>query len=346
MTKQSISNYFENFSIGTLFHCPTPRVLTDADRVAYIALTGDRSPLYCTTDGLIHPLIVFHTVLGQTVRQISLNAVANLGYAELRWHHPVFVGDQIRTEAEIVGLKENSNRRSGIAYVRTTGYNQNNDPVLSYARWVMVRKKVEAETEYLSSPLIPDLAPSVLPNELERTAKSRPTTENSGGIHFFDDYKTGDRIDHEDGMTINHSDHMIFTRLYQNSARVHFDAIATDGTPLVYGGIPISVGYAQAFNGLENRLGIRAINGGAHANPVHAGDTLYSLSHVLETKELDTQTGALRLRLIVVKNKKPTADFLPKKADQETGKERYDPGVVLDLDYWELMGRRKPGDPT
>lgn len=346
MRKKSIENYFEDFSIGTLFRCPTPRVLTDADRVAYIALTGDRSPLYCNAAGLVHPLIVFHTVLGQTVRQISLNAVANLGYAELRWRLPVVVGDEIRTEAEIVGLKENSNRRSGIAYIRTTGYNQHHRPVLSYTRWVMVQKREEQETPYLSAPVIPRHGPSVLPDDLDRAGIQPMATETSGGLFWFDDYTKGEWIDHEDGMTINRSDHMTFTRLYQNSARVHFDAIATDGTPLVYGGLPVSIGYAQAYNGLENRLGIRAINGGVHANPVHAGDTLYSLTQILETTALDAQIGALRLRLIVLKNKRPNEDFQPKRLDQKTGKERYDPDVVLDLDYWELMDRRTPDAST
>src|SRR5437867_6146292 len=101
MNKGSVQNYFEDFEIGQTFDCPTPRVLTNADRVAYIAFTGDRTPRFCNAKGLIHPLIVFHTALGQTVRQISLNALANLGYAEMIWGAAVSIGDEIRTRAKI-----------------------------------------------------------------------------------------------------------------------------------------------------------------------------------------------------------------------------------------------------
>ena len=91
---------------------------------------------------------------------------------------------------------------------------------------------------------------------------------------------------------------MMFTRLFQNSCEGALrQAIATDGKPLVYGGFPISHGYAQAFNGFENRIGIAAINGGTHANPVYTGDTLYSFTDVLETQKLTDDVGALRLRL-------------------------------------------------
>ena len=122
--KGSIQNFFEDFQVGQVIKCPTPRVLTDADRVAYISFTGDRTPRFCNSNDLIHPLIVFHTVLGQTVRQISLNAKANLGYAEMVWRKPVHVGDQISTTAQIIGLKENSSLKTGVVYVRTIGVNQ------------------------------------------------------------------------------------------------------------------------------------------------------------------------------------------------------------------------------
>jgi len=330
-------NFFEDFIVGTVFRCPTPRLLTDADRVAYIALTGDRSPLYCNADGIVHPLTVFHTVLGQTVRQISLNAIANLGYAALVWPKEVHTGDVITTEAEVIGLKENSNGQSGICYVRTTGRNQHGETVLSYVRWVMVRKRGTRETPFRSSPVIPAPAREVQPEDLPTPARSTLSERETGGARYFGDYRAGERIDHIDGMTINDSDHMMFTRLYQNSARVHFDAIVTGGTPLVYGGLPVSIGYAQSFNGLENRLGICAINGGTHSNPVHSGDTLYTITEVLASEKRGPDYGALRLRMVVTKNERPGDGFTIMIADKETGRQRHHPAVVLDLDYWDQM---------
>ena len=339
MNKGSIQNFFEDFSIGQSFDCPTPRVLTNADRVAYLSFTGDRTPRFCNAKGLIHPLIVFHTVLGQTVRQISLNAQANLGYAELVWGAAVSIGDEIRTRAQIVGLKENSNKKSGIVYVKTRATNQWGECVLEYFRWVMVRKNREDATTFLRAPVVPTLATAVPPERLPRHSPDQCCPKATGGRFFFDDYDAGERIFHIDGTTINASDHVSFTRLYQNTARVHFDAMLTNGKPLVYGGLVISLGYAQTFNGLENRMGIAAVNGGTHANPVHTGDTLFSFTDVLEKQELTERLGALRLRLVVVKNEHPddTEGFELKQS--AGGKQAYRESVVLDLDYWEPMIR-------
>ncbi len=138
--KGSIQNFFEDFQPGQTFDCPTPQVLTNTDRVAYITFTGDRTPRFCDTHNRAHPLIVFHTVMGQTVRQISLNAVANLGYAEMFWQQPVHTGDTIHTIVTVIGLKENRNRKSGIVYVKTTGKDRWNETVPEYVRWVMVKR--------------------------------------------------------------------------------------------------------------------------------------------------------------------------------------------------------------
>ncbi len=340
--KGSVNNFFEDFSIGQEFDCPTPRILTHADRVAYIAFTGDRTPRFCDSQGLVHPLIVLHTVLGQTVRQISLNAQANLGYAEMVWGTPVCVGDEIRTHARVIGLKENSNQKSGIVYVKTIGKNQRDQIVLEYTRWVMVKKNRESATSYLHEPAAPILASSVAVDKLSLHSLDPWNPAATGGRFYFNDYVVGERVFHMDGMTVNSSDHMSFTRLYQNSARVHFDTLLTSGTPLVYGGLPMSVGYAQAFNGIENRLGIAAVNSGSHAHPVYAGDTLYSFTEVLERADCSATYGALRLRLVVLKNESPRPDsaFAVKTVDIQSNRETYHPNVVLDLDYWELVAKK------
>lgn len=339
MNKGSVQNFFEDFFVGQSFDCPTPRVLTNADRVAYIAFTGDRTPRFCNARGLIHPLIVFHTALGQTVRQISLNAQANLGYAEMIWGTAVSIGDEIRTKAQIVGLKENSNKKTGIVYVKTTASNQWGETVLEYYRWVMVRKNREDVTAFLSAPVVPTLATAVTPDRLPKHSPDPYCPKATGGRFFFDEYEIGERIFHIDGTTVNASDHMSFTRLYQNTARVHFDGILTAGKPLVYGGLALSLGYAQAFNGLENRIGIAAANGGTHANPVHSGDTLFSFTDVLEKADISDRLGALRLRLVVVKNESPDALKTFEVKQTVEGKQVYNEHVVMDLDYWEPMVR-------
>src|SRR5262249_62187775 len=99
----------------------------------------------------------------------------------------------------------------------------------------------------------------------------------------------GERIHHLAGMTLDEADHTQATRLYQNTAKVHFDLHQMKesrfGRRLVYGGHVISVCYALAGNGLENVLAMAAWNSGTHANPTFAGDTLYAGNDVLHPQE-------------------------------------------------------------
>jgi 2-methylfumaryl-CoA hydratase len=332
-------NFFEDFEVGQHIACPTPRQITSGEVASYIALTGDRTPRYCGSAGRVHPLIVFHTVMGQTVRHISLNARANLGYAGMTFRRPVRLGATLSTSVEIIGLKENSNKKTGIVWVKTTGRDDDGERVLDYVRWVMVKKRGEAATRWLDEPVVPELPAAVAPTELKLDKSGEPPQRTVTGADWhFEDYAVGERVFHHDGQTVNPSDHMAFTRLFQNSAKVHFDALLTGGKPLVYGGYPMSLGYAQAFNGFENRMGIAAINGGAHSNPVYAGDTLYAFTEVVDAAELDTRYGALRCHLYVVKNENPVETGGGFQVNGEDGK--YHPSVVLDLDFWEIVPRR------
>ena len=153
-SKTNLGNFFEDFSVGQVLQHATPRTLTVGDAALYMGALrlalrgavlrgvrqGDRLPRTAPLDDLL----VFHTVFGKTVPDISLNAVANLGYAECRFLAPVYPGDTLSAASEVIGLRENSNRDSGVVYVRTTGRNQAGEPVLEYVRWVMVRKRDNA----------------------------------------------------------------------------------------------------------------------------------------------------------------------------------------------------------
>ena len=164
-------------------------------------------------------------------------------------------------------------------------------------------------------------------------------TKNTSGQYFWEDYQAGERINHVAGMTINPADHTMATRLYQNNARLHFDEhlmhTSSFGQRLVYGGVVISICRALSFEGLENAVSILAINAGTHTNPSFAGDTIYCATEVLDAWSLPNKGfGALRLRMVGIKNMSPTeiGEF---KTDQG-----YHPNVVLDLDYTVAMPRR------
>ena len=80
-------------------------------------------------------------VFGKSVPDISLNAVANLGYADLRFGAPVYPGDTVRAESTVLGRRESQRGDSGVVWVRTAGFNQDGAEVLSYVRWVLVNKR-------------------------------------------------------------------------------------------------------------------------------------------------------------------------------------------------------------
>jgi len=172
----------------------------------------------------------------------------------------------------------------------------------------------------------------------------------AGSPYRFGDYKVGDKIDHLAGITVEDAEHMIATRLYQNTARIHFDHFTASkgrfGRRLIYGGHAISLARALSFNGMGNAFHVTAINGGRHVAPLFAGLTVFAWSEVLAVAELPgrTDVGALRLRTIATKDK-PCADFplrlAPGAAEggaRGTGDD-YDPAVILELDYWVLLPR-------
>jgi 2-methylfumaryl-CoA hydratase len=212
--------------------------------------------------------------------------------------------------------------------------------VLSFVRWVMVRKRDAAASSATAGAYAP---PPHVPPELVGAACPPINVAAydfglAGSPFRWGDYEVGERIDHVDGMTVEEAEHQIATRLYQNAAKVHFnqhsEADGKFGRRLIYGGHVISLARALSFNGLANAFHVAAINSGRHVAPMFAGDTLYAWSEVLARAALPGRedVGALRLRLIGAKNR-VCADF-PGRVG-----EAYDPSVVLDLDYWAVVPR-------
>jgi len=349
MSKSNPGNFFEDFRLGEVIQHATPRTITVGDVALYGALYGPRFAVQSSDEfarGLGYPrapvddLLVFHVVFGKTVPDISLNAVANLGYADCRFLKPVYPGDTLTASSEVIGLKENSSRKTGTVYVRSRGRNQNRQDVLEYVRWVMVRKRDE------TAPPPPEAVPA-LPDAVEAATLGGACPilnmgaydpALSGSAARLYDYQPGERIDHVDGMTVEEAEHQLATRLYQNTARVHFnlftEAQGRFGKRLIYGGHAISLARALSFNGLANAFHVAGINGGRHVAPLFAGGTVFAWSQVLARADLPgrTDVGAMRLRTVAAKDK-PCAEFPDK-----TGKD-YDPAVILDLDYWVLIPR-------
>lgn len=339
MSKTNPGRFFEDYAPGQVIEHAVPRTLSGGERALYHALYPARHALTSSDEfarncGLpaapLDELIGFHAVFGKSVPDISLNAVANLGYAEGRWLAPVWPGDTLRATSQVIGIKENSNGKSGVVWVRTVGINQHGQQVLSFVRWVMVRKRA---TGPAAVPVVPVLAASIAPADLVIPAGLNFTHYDftqAGEPHRWADYAVGEIIDHVDGVTMEEAEHMLATRLWQNTAKVHFDRTARpDGQRLIYGGHIISLARALSFNGLANAQMIVALNGGTHANPCFAGDTVRAWSEVLD-KALTSApgVGAIRLRLVATRGG-------PGQLRGDDGK--YLPEVLLDLDYWALI---------
>ena len=166
--KTNAGRFFEDYRMGQVIVHAVPRTVKMGERALYHALYPARHALYSSdqfaqVSGLpfspLDDLIAFHVVFGKTVPDVSLNAVANLGYAEGRWLLPVWPGDTLRSQSTVIGLKQNSNGQSGVVYVRTVGLNQHDEAVLEYVRWVMVKKRDFAAE--VGPAVVPELASAV-----------------------------------------------------------------------------------------------------------------------------------------------------------------------------------------
>ena len=349
MTKNRSGHFFEDFRVGQCFVHATPRTIGLAEQSQYIALTGSRACLHSADTVAraagfarrpLEDLLVFNIAFGKTVTDISLNAVANLGYAGLRFGEPVYDGDTLSVQSEVIGLKENSSRKNGVVYVRSSAHNQHGREVLGWIRWVMVHKRDAAAP--VPATVLPTLPPSVERDALaigHYGAGVPSVVQATGFDDLWEDYAVGERIDHGAAMTVNDSDHSLATRLYQNTAKAHFDAHAMAATAmgrrLVYGGHVMSLCKSLAYDGLENVLGMLAIHGGSHVAPVFAGDTLRCATQVLERIDFPgAPVGALRLRMVGAKNIDSAA------AIAFATDARPAPQVVLDLDFTVAMPKR------
>src|SRR5689334_11601718 len=207
MRKVTTGRFFEDFSLGQRLLHAVPRTLHGGDIALYMALTGERPPLASSTElarslgftrEVVPDLLVFHVVFGKSVADISHNATANLGYADVRFLRPVYPGDTLAAESEVIGLREVSSGEAGVVYVRTRGLNQKGQEVLSFVRWVMIPKadKTAArgvnQVPPLPSVVTPDRLP--VPEMMNLQRYSDVAWAMAPGTRW-DEYDVGERLD-------------------------------------------------------------------------------------------------------------------------------------------------------
>ena len=348
-------NFLEDFQYGDIIHHAIPRSITSGDASMFLGLTGTRYPLFCAKNFAnslgydstpVDDILLFNIAFGRTVQDISLNAVANLGYAEVIFHSPVFFGDTVSSQSEIIGIKENSNKTNGIVYVHSSSFNQHDKMVLSWKRWVMIPKRDKNKT--IKEVLPKNIKPEVAVERMNIPGFLKTNNFNdiaSGSSLRWEDYHKNDEINHSRGLTIDEASHTLATHLYQNDAKLHFNAHQMKASPfkrrLVYGGHVISLCRSIAHEGFENNLMMTAIHAGTHSNPVLADDTLYAKTIITGKHELPNHKdiGVLKLKLIGIKNQIPSS--LKSIYQENVESKIYNKNVVLDLDYSIVVPKGK-----
>ena len=343
MKKNFKSRYFEDYKLNEEINHSVPRTITDGDVSIYLSTTGNRFPLNYSAEfsrklGLkkipIDDILLFHIVFGRTVPDLSLNAIANLGYAGVKFHKPAFVGDTLNASSKIIGLKENSNKKTGTVYVKSVGKNQYNETVLTYYRWLMMRKRDEGMIKSFQNtiPKLPEKVETKDFNIIENFDIDNWSSSVSGSNFYFHDYEEEEEIHHLDGQTIEEAEHQMATRLYQNNARVHFnqhiEKSGRFGKRIIYGGYIISLARAISCNGLANTFKLAAIHSGKHSAPTFAGDTIYAWSKILKKEIIHKSVGAMMIRTLASKN--DSKMNFPDKKDLPDN-------IVLDLEYSVLI---------
>lgn len=151
-TKQGwTGRVFEDFEVGDVYEHPLGRTVLAADNIWFSLLTMNTNPVHFdaafaarTEFGkpLVNSCLTLAIVTGQSVTDLSQNAMANLGWDEVRMPHPVFEGDTIYARSEVLETRASKSRPYvGIVRVRTTGLNQDRIVVLEFLRTFMVYRR-------------------------------------------------------------------------------------------------------------------------------------------------------------------------------------------------------------
>jgi itaconyl-CoA hydratase len=143
--------FYEDFRVGDVYRHPLGRTILPTDNVWFTLLTQNTAPIhfdhhYAAQTEFGKPLVdstfTLALVTGQSVTDVSQNVMANLGWDDVRLPHPVFEGDTVYSQSEVLETRESRSRPNvGIVKVKTTGYNQEGTTVITFIRTVMVYKR-------------------------------------------------------------------------------------------------------------------------------------------------------------------------------------------------------------
>ena len=142
---------FEDFQVGDVYEHPLGRTVIAADNIWFTCLTMNTNPIHFDAEyaaktefgrPLVNSCFTLALVTGQSVTDLTVNAVANLGWDAVKLPHPLFEGDTVRSKSEVLETRESKSRpHAGIVRVKTTGLNQDGKTVIEFTRTFMVWKR-------------------------------------------------------------------------------------------------------------------------------------------------------------------------------------------------------------
>ncbi|WP_285017287.1 MaoC family dehydratase [Novosphingobium sp. fls2-241-R2A-195] len=152
--RASYGRYLEDFTVGDIYEHRPGRTITDADNIQFSLMTMNYHPMHCDAHFakqsefgklLVNSGLSLAIVLGMTVNDVSGKSPANLGWTDIKLTHPVFAGDTLYAESEVLNVRESASRPTqGIVTTRTRGFNQDGEMVMEFTRNSLVYKRGRA----------------------------------------------------------------------------------------------------------------------------------------------------------------------------------------------------------
>ena len=149
--RETFGRYFEEFEVGDVYEHRPGRTISEADNTWFTLLTMNNHPLHFDAEyaaksefkrPLVNSCLTLSIVVGMSVSDVSYKAIGNLGWNDIKLTAPVFAGDTLYAESEVIAKRESKSRPTqGIVTVRTRGTNQDGKVVISYERTVLVPKR-------------------------------------------------------------------------------------------------------------------------------------------------------------------------------------------------------------
>jgi acyl dehydratase len=291
--------YFDDLGIGDVFDSAPALTLTTGRAAVHQSILGSRLRLSLDEDisrrvtgvALADPSFVWDVSIGQSTL-VTRRVVANLFYRGLAFHRIPALGDTLHTRTEVVGLKQNQSRPSGLAALRITTRDQDDRLVLDYWRCAMLPLRsptvstghADDLSRIGTAPDVTALAEQMAAWDLDQLSPPAPDLIRTGTTW---DLRAGDVV----------SSAPELARLTLNLAQVHHDAFGQPGGRLVYGGHTIGLALAQLTRTLPDLITVAGWHGCDHTGPVHEGDTLVSQISVEDLRPTSADVKALTLRV-------------------------------------------------